>query len=442
MTLSRLASLGIVLFSPVLAFGVATGMTTTTCILLTGLIVTIYTSIGGLKAVIWTDVVQFSLMLAGLIAILVKGTNDIGGVGEVLERNSRGGRIELFNFDFNPYLSNNIWTVVLGTSFVYTACYSIDQLAVQRSISLPSIRKAKRALYWVLFGMVLIHFLVIYFGMLIYANFYKCDPTKTKQISRIDEIVTLYVSEIFKSSQPGMLGLFVTCIFSASLSTLSSGLNAIAALIWEDWLKSLLPNIRTKWARFITKFISALTGLIVIGAAFLAMNIGTIFEASFILVGAPIGPLFGLFVLGVFFPFVDASGALFGLIFGQGVQLILPASTDDCDKLGFPNITEGTSFEQLKYSRIPNYSPNKLNALYHLSPLFVPVITFSATVLTGVLIGAIFERRAKSKIRPELHCKLVNIIYGVSGVKEKLLSNNEICRQDKNAKLSIELEFL
>ncbi|RWS17107.1 sodium-coupled monocarboxylate transporter 1-like protein 2 [Dinothrombium tinctorium] len=409
-------------FSPALAFGVSTGVSTTNCILLTAGVVTIYTTFGGLKAVIWTDVIQLILMIIGLIAIIIKGTLDIGGVGEVLERNSLGGRIELFNFKFNPYMSNNVWTVAFGTSFVYIAAYCTDQLAVQRMCALPNMEKVRRALFYVMIGFFFIEFSVLYLGMVIFAYFYKCDPLKAGQIQRTDEIVTLYVSEIFDNTYPGLLGLFVTCIFCSSLSTLSSGLSALSVLIWEDWLKSLLPKVKPTTNVLITKFLSLLIGIIVLGAAFLAMNIGTIFEAIFILIGAPVGPLFGLFFLGVTFPNVNWKGAITGMgtgfliaiwitvgaIFNKAPEMVLPTTTDGCNNTSLlANITHSTPFEQLKHSRISSYAPRGLNLVYHISPLFVPVVTFLTTIMVGNIVSFIFGGNEDKEVDEILLCDLV-----------------------------------
>ncbi|RWS20107.1 sodium-dependent multivitamin transporter-like isoform X1, partial [Leptotrombidium deliense] len=143
---------------------------------------------------------------------------------------------------------------------------------------------------------------------------------------------------------------------------------ALAALIWEDWLKGFFPNVSEKVKVLITKCLSALVSIVVIGSAFLCMRIGTIFEAIFVLIGAPTGPLFGLFTLGVCFPHVNAKGAISGLIFGLSValwitvgslinknevNLALPVTNDGCELGHILNTTGIVSFSEMKNYRIP-----------------------------------------------------------------------------------------
>ena len=88
--------MGIWLYGPALALGSVTGLTITQCVLVMGGICTIYTTLGGLKAVIWTDVIQYGLMYAGIIVILIKGTADAGGVVNVFDISGKGGRLTFF----------------------------------------------------------------------------------------------------------------------------------------------------------------------------------------------------------------------------------------------------------------------------------------------------------------------------------------------------------
>ncbi|RWS21366.1 sodium-dependent multivitamin transporter-like isoform X2, partial [Leptotrombidium deliense] len=156
-----------------------------------------------------------------------------------------------------------------------------------------------------------------------------------------------------------------------------------AALIWENWLKCFFPNVNEKVKVLITKCLSALVSIIVIGAAFLCMRIGTIFEAIFVLIDASTGPLFGLFTLGVCFPYVNVKGAISGLIFGLSValwitvgslinkneaNLALPVTNNGCELGPILNTTGIVSFSEMKNYRIPSYYPNGWNYIYHLSP--------------------------------------------------------------------------
>lgn len=88
-----------------------------------------YTSLGGLKAVIWTDVIQYGLMYAGIIVIMIKGTADAGGLGNVLQISHQGGRLSFFDFSFDLYSSGNFWLSVIGASLIWSGGY-VNQMQV------------------------------------------------------------------------------------------------------------------------------------------------------------------------------------------------------------------------------------------------------------------------------------------------------------------------
>lgn len=203
--------------------------------------------------------------------------------------------------------------------------------------------------------------LVCYMGLVIFANYHKCDPYRAGIINRPDEILPFFVAQSLGNDYPGLPGLFVASVFSASLSTLSSALNAMAALIWDDFLKARLPkNLPESKAVLITKLLALGIGILCIVFAFLSSRIGTIFEASYVLAGASVGPIFGLFMMGMFVPFVNGVGGLTGLILGAvtctvitvgGItyprpNLILPTSIEGCF-LDTTNITDGLFVDSL-----------------------------------------------------------------------------------------------
>lgn len=202
-------------------------------------------------------------------------------------------------------------------------------------------------------GFILMLCLVCYMGLVIFANYHTCDPYRAGLIDRPDEILPFFVAQSLGNDYPGLPGLFVASVFSASLSTLSSALNAMAAIIWDDFLRERLPkNLPESKAVLITKLLAAIIGVLCILFAFLSSRIGTIFEASYVLAGASVGPIFGLFLMGMLIPSVNGVGGLSGLLIGAmtctlitigGItnsrpNLILPTSIEGC----FINSTTST----------------------------------------------------------------------------------------------------
>lgn len=106
------ALMGIVIYGPATAFSFLTNLKIEIAIILIGALSTIYTTIGGLKAVIWTDVFQSVIMLLSMLAIIFKGTYDIGGFENMWNINKDGGRLNFFDFDPNPMIRQSFWSLV------------------------------------------------------------------------------------------------------------------------------------------------------------------------------------------------------------------------------------------------------------------------------------------------------------------------------------------
>ena len=106
---------------------------------------------------------------------------------------------------------------------------------------------------------------------------------------------------------PGVPGLFVACVFSASLSTLSSGFNALSTVTWDDFMSGTRLGKMPDWKiKVLLKLIGIFYGILSIGMAFLVGKIGSVLEAAISLAGALFGPLFGLYLLGIMAPFANA----------------------------------------------------------------------------------------------------------------------------------------
>lgn len=134
---------------------------------------------GGMKAVVWTDVIQSAVTLGAILVVLIKGVIDIGGPSVVLERNLAGKRIEAPIYDPNPTLRHSVWTMWIGGSVWYTYGVSCSQDMIQRYLSLPTLDHARKALRGFIFGMILVIVLLSSIGMLIYATYHDCDPLTT-----------------------------------------------------------------------------------------------------------------------------------------------------------------------------------------------------------------------------------------------------------------------
>ena len=141
-------------------------------------------------------------------------------------------------------------------------------------------------------------------GVLVYAKYAGCDPIQLKLIEKPDQLVPFFIMDTM-AKVPGLPGLFVASVFSGSLSTLSSGVNALTTVTWDDLLKRYFKTTSKKKILYINKFTALLYGIMTIVIAFIVGRLGTVLQASLSLSGSVTGPLFALFCLGIFFPFVN-----------------------------------------------------------------------------------------------------------------------------------------
>ncbi|KAM3588204.1 uncharacterized protein V6R79_023933 [Siganus canaliculatus] len=111
-------------------------------IISTGLVCTIYCTLGGLKAVVWTDVFQVGIMLAGYLSVVIKSVVS-QGVHTIISDAQQGGRLNFLDFDINPLRRHTFWTVIIGSTFSWVSAYGAGQGPVQRYVSCKSITQAR-----------------------------------------------------------------------------------------------------------------------------------------------------------------------------------------------------------------------------------------------------------------------------------------------------------
>uniref|UniRef100_A0AAQ5XBZ8 Solute carrier family 5 member 8 n=1 Tax=Amphiprion ocellaris TaxID=80972 RepID=A0AAQ5XBZ8_AMPOC len=298
---------GIVIYTPALALNQVTGLDLWGAVVSTGVVCTFYCTVGGLKAVVWTDVFQLGVMLAGFLAVIIRSVMLQGGVISIISDSQRGGRLNLWDFDTNPLRRHTFWTVTVGGTFIWISVYGINQAQVQRYISCKSITHARLSLYINLLGLWSILFCSVFAGLCLYSVYKHCDPWNTGLVSAPDQLMPYLVMDIL-GDYPGLPGLFVAAAYSGSLSTVSSSINALAAVTVEDLIKPY-RNISEKHLSWISKGLSTW------------VNECLFLQATISIFGIIGGPLLGLFTLGIICPCANSKGALSGLLSGLVVSL-------------------------------------------------------------------------------------------------------------------------
>uniref|UniRef100_A0A8C7VLB2 Sodium-dependent multivitamin transporter n=1 Tax=Oncorhynchus mykiss TaxID=8022 RepID=A0A8C7VLB2_ONCMY len=301
--------MGVVLYAPALALNAVTGFDLWGAVLAMGLVCTLYTTLGGLKAVIWTDVFQTIVMFAGQLAVIIVGAHQAGGMGEVWRKAINGSRIASLDLNPDPTERHTFWTLGVGGVFLMLALYGVNQAQVQRYLSSRTEREAVMSCYVVFPCQQVVLCLGCLMGLVMFARYGEDSPLDKGYM------VLYFVMDVFRDL-PGLPGLFVACLFSGALSTISSAFNSLATVTMEDLIKPYCPTMTEAKATLLSKGLAFAYGLVCLAMAYTASHMGSVLQAALSIFGMVGGPLLGLFCLGMFFPWANSTGAIVGLVAG------------------------------------------------------------------------------------------------------------------------------
>uniref|UniRef100_A0A8C6T833 Solute carrier family 5 member 8, like n=1 Tax=Neogobius melanostomus TaxID=47308 RepID=A0A8C6T833_9GOBI len=406
---------GLVIYAPALALNQITGLDLWGVLVATGAVCIIYCTVGGLKAVIWTDVLQMVVMLVGFVAVIARGAVVQGGLTKIFEDAGEGGRLDTFDFDPDPRKRHTFWTIVIGGSIMWASIYSINQSQVQRYISCRTLGHAKMALYINMVGLWVTVSLAMLSGLTMYSIYKKCDPITNDDVATSDQLLPYMVMDIL-ADYPGIPGLFVAAAYSGTLSTVSSSINALVAVTMEDFIIPLWKNRTEKQVTWLNMGLSQ-TGELQIYKALL-------FQAALAIFGMISGPLLGLYLLGMFFRTPNSIGSLSGLLIGLALTLwvgigaqIYPATADKTNPLLLTVIGCNSTMSQNHTTQPPwttcvifsaSVRPPLADSWYSLSYLYFSVLGVIATMVSGFLISIV------------LLCFLANLLQA-QHTKEKII---------------------
>jgi len=413
--LKTMLYVSIVVYAPTIALSSVTNLSWWLCILLLGLCATIYTTLGGLKAIVWTDVFQIFIMYGGILAIVIQGLNQTGGFENVWRLAEESNRIEFFNTSFNPYVRHTFINVLFGTFILWGGPYTTSQYLIHRALCLPTIFQGRMSLYLNFVGQFIMVTLVGIVGLILYAFYKDCDPVLAGVVAKRDAVVPLFVLQQFTEKAPGVCGIFISCLFSGALSTLDSALHALASVTWEE-IKGFdrFQGVSDTKEAFIIRGLSVIFGIIATGMAFLCNNLGNLINAGGVLFGACMGPMLGYTLVSILVPFVNLKGSCFGLIVGQVINIwlsfgsvwyrqappTLPLQATNCSMFGMdemPGLNTTTSSE----FQLPGVDrPLEFSDIYRMSYNIYPIIGMLLTIILSI-VGSLTTLSDSDEINEE-----------------------------------------
>jgi SSS family solute:Na+ symporter len=282
-----------------------------------GVTTIIYTYLGGMKAVIWTDVIQFVIYISGaIIALAILVGKLPGGMGELLTRADAAHKFRMF--DFSPTLTRpfTFWAGLLGGMVLNTATHGADQLMVQRYLSARSQRQAAWALITSGFVVLVQFALFLLIGVGLSVFYQEFPPTSSGRDGGLkpDEVFGYFIVHYLPT---GVLGIVIAAIFSAAMSTLSSSLNASASSAVNDLYRPLAPSSDERHLLRLSKVLTAAWGVVQMAVAFGAIRLqDSVVNNALAIASFVTGILLGLFLLGILTRRVGQSAAFVGLLAG------------------------------------------------------------------------------------------------------------------------------
>jgi SSS family solute:Na+ symporter len=306
-------------------------------VIIFGIIAIVYTVMGGISAVIWTDVIQFAIMSLGVIASMFVAVNGTpGGWGGTLATAGEMGKLDFIHLG-EPMAGTGLVTAVFGYGLLALSLYGTNQQPVQRYMTVENPREAQKALVLGVGAGALGVFLSLMLGVFLFV-FYEQNPGLLPADISSDEVMPIFVEN---QVPPVITGSLVAAVFAAAMSSLDSALNSTAAAATVDFLKRLNDDVSEKQRLFFAKVVVVIVGVIGIGVGIYASRTGLLLiDIILEFVGWFAGGLLGLFLLGMLTRRANGHGAVVGAVVGTVVALSV---TDNSS--GFTRIGEGLGLD-------------------------------------------------------------------------------------------------
>jgi SSS family solute:Na+ symporter len=313
--LTQQARMGTILFLVALALERLTGWDISLVIILTGVSVIAYCAVGGIEAVIWTDVAQSVILtlgaLASAAALLLKMPE---GPGQLFEIAGASGKFSMGPYDLS-FFSATFWTTLLYGIFINLQNFGVDQSYVQRYRAARSLEEAKKSVWLGALLYVPVSAIFLFIGTGLFA-FYSVEP------SRLPQELAAHGDRVFPHFMitelpPGVTGLVVAALLAAAMSTISTSLNSSASVLLSDVaLRLFKPGMTDAGKLFFLRVATVVFGVTGTGIALLMISIKTALDMWWNLAGIFSGGMLGLFLLGVISKRASSAGAAVGTTAG------------------------------------------------------------------------------------------------------------------------------
>ena len=323
-SIMQFGRIGIVLLLPSIALSIATGINQDLCIIVMGILCITYTCLGGMEAVIWTDVTQVIILTIGAIIALIMliSGSDSGSFSAAVT----AGKTSTFNMAFD-LSTENFWVILIGGLALNLVSYGSDQAVIQRYMTTPTESEARKSIWTNAILSIPATFLFFAIGTALFTYFQSNPEMLSPNMNSNDAIFPMY---IVNQMPAPLAGLLIAAIFAAAMSSLDSSMNSVSACVTTDFYRRLSKNADDKKCLKLAKFVTFLVGFSgMLFALWMAhSDIKSLWDQLVKYIGLFGGGLGGLFLLGMLNKSANGSGAIGGLIFSAAAQYFVMTNTN------------------------------------------------------------------------------------------------------------------
>jgi solute:Na+ symporter, SSS family len=302
-----------ILYATALVLKFMTGLSVTTAIIAISVIALLYTMMGGMLAVIWTDTFQGVVLILGALIIMFALINSVpDGIMGALGTLKAEGKLSAIILTPDITKPTTIWSGVIAMTLFHVTVYGANQMMVQRTLGSKSIGDAKKSYLFMGYGAFFIYFLFFFIGVLCYSYY------GGRTFENTNEIILTFARD---KGIPGLSGILAAAVLAASMSTLSSAYNSLATVSTLDFYQRYLKKDgdETHYLNVSRGFTLGWALIIILPAFMYAQTQGSILEVLSKIGSYFVGAKLGMYGLGFFSKHTSEKGLLVGVAIGFGV---------------------------------------------------------------------------------------------------------------------------
>lgn len=315
--LTQLMRVGTILYLLAIAINAVFGWNIALIIIITGLVVMLYSVLGGLQAVVWTDAIQGIILITGaLVCMFYIVFNMPQGPSQLLDIAIASQKFSLGSYGLDLSQST-FWVVLIYGVFINLQNFGIDQNYIQRYMASRNEREAKRSAFWGGMIYIPVSFVFMFIGTALFSYYTSGAaelPSEFLQVGKSEGILPYF---IVNQLPAGISGLLIASILAAGMSTVSTSFNSSATVFLTDYYKRYFKKTASDKDSMIVLYISsAIIGVLGIIIAIAMIGVKSVLDAWWKLASIFSGGMLGLFLLAAFSKLINTIGALIGVIMG------------------------------------------------------------------------------------------------------------------------------